>query len=121
MVAFHCRSIFSAVGEDTVVFVFGDHGMTVSGDHGGETEMETTAGLLVYTPSPLFPPEQVYILTVTSCCVISIETKCFSLAYVLCVCVCVCVCVYQYMCYWHILLPLEPVLCLVRYVSDVLC
>ena len=51
--------IFSAVGEETVVFVFGDHGMTVSGDHGGETEMETTAGLLVYTPQPLFTPEMV--------------------------------------------------------------
>ena len=42
------------------MFVFGDHGMTASGDHGGETELETTAALLVYTPSPLFPPTQVY-------------------------------------------------------------
>ena len=46
--------------EDTVVFVFGDHGMTTSGDHGGETELETTAALIVFTPSPLFPPIQVY-------------------------------------------------------------
>ena len=51
--------IFSAVGEETVVFVFGDHGMTVSGDHGGETEMETTAGLLVYTPQPFFTTDMV--------------------------------------------------------------
>ena len=58
MVFFH-RSILGAVGEDTVVFVFGDHGMTVTGDHGGETELETTAALLVYTPTPLFPPVQV--------------------------------------------------------------
>lgn len=53
------RSIFGAVGEETIVFVFGDHGMTVTGDHGGETELETTAALLVYTPTPLFPPMQV--------------------------------------------------------------
>lgn len=53
------RSIFGAVDEDTIVFVFGDHGMTVTGDHGGETELETTAALLVYTPTPLFPPMQV--------------------------------------------------------------
>ena len=55
------RSVFGAVGEESIVFVFGDHGMTVSGDHGGETELETTAALLVYTPTPLFPPVQVYI------------------------------------------------------------
>ena len=53
------RSIFGAVDEETIVFVFGDHGMTVTGDHGGETELETTAALLVYTPTPLFPPMQV--------------------------------------------------------------
>lgn len=53
------RSIFAAVDDDTVVFVFGDHGMTASGDHGGESEMETTAALLVLTPRPLFDPQQV--------------------------------------------------------------
>ena len=53
------RSVFEAMDEESIVFVFGDHGMTVSGDHGGETELETTAALLVYTPTPLFPPVQV--------------------------------------------------------------
>ena len=53
------RSIFAAVGNDTIVFVFGDHGMTASGDHGGESEMETTAALLVFTPRPIFHPHQV--------------------------------------------------------------
>ena len=53
------RSIFSAIDNDTIVFVFGDHGMTVSGDHGGESEMETTAALLVFTPRPIFNPHQV--------------------------------------------------------------
>ena len=48
-----------AVGNDTIVFVFGDHGMTSSGDHGGETSLETDAALLIYSPIPLFHPDQV--------------------------------------------------------------
>ena len=53
------RSIFAAVDDDTIVFVFGDHGMTASGDHGGESEMETTAALLMFTPRPMFDSQQV--------------------------------------------------------------
>lgn len=53
------RSILSAVDEDTLVFVFGDHGMTETGDHGGETELETDSALLIYTPRPIFDPKQV--------------------------------------------------------------
>lgn len=53
------RSIFAAVDKDTIVFVFGDHGMTASGDHGGESEMETNAALLVFTPRQMFDPRQV--------------------------------------------------------------
>ena len=49
---------------DTIVFIFGDHGMTPTGDHGGETALETDAALLIYTPRPLFDPNQVcHILT----------------------------------------------------------
>ena len=36
---------------DTVLFVFGDHGMTSQGDHGGDSESELTAGMFVYSPS----------------------------------------------------------------------
>ena len=49
----------TATDSDTIVFVFGDHGMTPTGDHGGETPLETDAALLVYTPRPLFDPKQV--------------------------------------------------------------
>ena len=35
---------------DTVLFVFGDHGMTSSGDHGGDSDSEVTAGMFVYSP-----------------------------------------------------------------------
>ena len=49
----------AAVDNDTIVFVFGDHGMTPTGDHGGETALETDAALLIFTPRPLFDPNQV--------------------------------------------------------------
>ena len=39
---------------DTILFVFGDHGMTPTGDHGGESMNETDAALFVYSPRPLF-------------------------------------------------------------------
>jgi phosphatidylinositol glycan class O len=45
--------------EDTVMFAFGDHGMSPTGDHGGETDLETNAALLVYSPRPLFNPLEV--------------------------------------------------------------
>lgn len=39
--------------------VFGDHGMTKSGDHGGDSEDEVHAGLFVYSPTKLFSHSQV--------------------------------------------------------------
>lgn len=46
---------------DTLLVVMGDHGMTDSGDHGGESQKETDAAIFLYSPSPLFPapPSQV--------------------------------------------------------------
>ena len=38
---------------DTVLFVFGDHGMTSTGDHGGESPDEVGAALFIYSPSQL--------------------------------------------------------------------
>ena len=35
---------------DTFLMVFGDHGMTNDGDHGGDSENEVNAGLFVYSP-----------------------------------------------------------------------
>ena len=42
------------------MFVLGDHGMTETGDHGGEGQLETEAGLLVYTKRPIFDAQQVH-------------------------------------------------------------
>ncbi|CAM9410497.1 unnamed protein product [Choristocarpus tenellus] len=43
------REIFSVVGEDTLVLVMGDHGMTEDGNHGGATQEETGAALVVWS------------------------------------------------------------------------
>ena len=42
--------VIDTVDNDTIVLAFGDHGMTISGDHGGESEHETDAALYVYAP-----------------------------------------------------------------------
>ncbi len=55
----YCRSVVTSLDDDTIVFVLGDHGMTSMGDHGGETELETDAALLIYSPRPIFNPHQV--------------------------------------------------------------
>lgn len=39
--------------ERTILFVFGDHGMTETGDHGGDAIMEVEAALFVYSKKPL--------------------------------------------------------------------
>ena len=39
--------------DDTVLFVMGDHGMTRTGDHGGDSDDEVQAALFVYSTKPL--------------------------------------------------------------------
>lgn len=39
--------------EDTVLFVMGDHGMTRTGDHGGDSQGELEAGLFIYSPAQI--------------------------------------------------------------------
>ena len=39
--------------EDTILFVMGDHGMTRTGDHGGDSNDELEAGLFVYSPAQI--------------------------------------------------------------------
>ena len=48
-----CRSVTETIDEDTVLFVMGDHGMTSTGDHGGDSDDEVDAALFVYSPKPL--------------------------------------------------------------------
>ncbi|KAJ3605725.1 hypothetical protein NHX12_027769 [Muraenolepis orangiensis] len=49
------RSVMERLQNDTLLVVMGDHGMTDTGDHGGESQKETDAALFLYSPTPLFP------------------------------------------------------------------
>ncbi|KAM9841084.1 GPI ethanolamine phosphate transferase 3 [Aulostomus maculatus] len=55
------RSVIDRLQNDTLLVVMGDHGMTDTGDHGGESQKETDAAIFLYSPSPLFPgpPSQI--------------------------------------------------------------
>ncbi|XP_052526105.1 GPI ethanolamine phosphate transferase 3 isoform X2 [Tympanuchus pallidicinctus] len=55
------RSLVDHLGNDTLLLVAGDHGMTETGDHGGDSQREVNAALFVYSKTPLFgtdPPEE---------------------------------------------------------------
>lgn len=48
------RSVIKRLKNDTLLVVMGDHGMTDTGDHGGESQKETDAALFLYSSSSLF-------------------------------------------------------------------
>ncbi|KAH8237226.1 hypothetical protein KR038_007292 [Drosophila bunnanda] len=48
------RSVVEAMDNETTLLVMGDHGMTASGDHGGDTDDETNALLFAYTKQHRF-------------------------------------------------------------------
>ncbi|KAH8348918.1 hypothetical protein KR084_012437 [Drosophila pseudotakahashii] len=48
------RSVVEAMDNDTTLLVMGDHGMTASGDHGGDTDDETNALLFAYSKQHRF-------------------------------------------------------------------
>ncbi|KAF7240006.1 GPI ethanolamine phosphate transferase 3, partial [Varanus komodoensis] len=55
------RALVDHLANDTVLLVAGDHGMTGTGDHGGDSEEEVDAALFVYSKAPLFqnePPKE---------------------------------------------------------------
>ncbi|XP_074650116.1 GPI ethanolamine phosphate transferase 3, catalytic subunit-like [Tubulanus polymorphus] len=47
------RNVTKQMDADTILFVMGDHGMTRSGDHGGDSVDEVDAGLFIYSPSKI--------------------------------------------------------------------
>jgi phosphatidylinositol glycan class O len=49
------RRVVAALPEDGILFLFGDHGMTDAGEHGGSSGNETDSGLFVYSKRPMFP------------------------------------------------------------------
>jgi len=40
-----------------MLLVMGDHGMTVTGDHGGESPDEVTSALFAYSSKPFLPTQ----------------------------------------------------------------
>lgn len=53
-ISVYFRSVIESLPSDTILFVLGDHGMTVSGDHGGDSSDEITSALFVFSPSRLW-------------------------------------------------------------------
>ncbi|XP_014298146.1 GPI ethanolamine phosphate transferase 3 isoform X2 [Microplitis demolitor] len=47
------KEIINALDDQTVLFVIGDHGMTNSGDHGGDSDDEIETAMFIYSKSPL--------------------------------------------------------------------
>ncbi|KAL8983113.1 MAG: hypothetical protein Q9177_005074 [Variospora cf. flavescens] len=48
------RDVVSALGDDTLLVVLGDHGMDTKGDHGGESDDEVEASLWMYSKKAIF-------------------------------------------------------------------
>jgi phosphatidylinositol glycan class O len=46
------RRLMEEIDEETLLLVFGDHGMTDDGNHGGATRLETNAALFAYSKRP---------------------------------------------------------------------
>ncbi|XP_042770139.1 GPI ethanolamine phosphate transferase 3 isoform X2 [Panthera leo] len=49
------QGLVDRLENDTLLVVIGDHGMTMTGDHGGDSELEISAALFLYSPTALFP------------------------------------------------------------------
>ncbi|KAF7995365.1 hypothetical protein HCN44_006472 [Aphidius gifuensis] len=47
------KEIIDVINDDTVLFVMGDHGMTESGDHGGDSSNEIDTALFIYSKKQL--------------------------------------------------------------------
>lgn len=52
------RDRIELMGDDEILFVFGDHGMTDEGDHGGATEREISSVLFASTKEGLLPDSE---------------------------------------------------------------
>ncbi|XP_029423805.1 GPI ethanolamine phosphate transferase 3 isoform X2 [Nannospalax galili] len=54
------QGLVDRLENDTLLVVAGDHGMTMNGDHGGDSELEVSAALFLYSPTafPGAPPEE---------------------------------------------------------------
>jgi len=56
----HLEELFEAIDDKTTVLVFGDHGLTEDGNHGGETPLEMASAFFAYQKTP-FPMYESYL------------------------------------------------------------
>jgi phosphatidylinositol glycan class O len=52
------EDLMQKMDDDTVLFVLGDHGMDVKGDHGGDSEVEVQAALFIYSKTPFLAKDR---------------------------------------------------------------
>jgi phosphatidylinositol glycan class O len=52
----YIREIIDSLDDDTLLIVFGDHGMDSKGDHGGESDLEVDATLFMYSKKDWVAP-----------------------------------------------------------------
>ena len=57
----HMQYAVSHLPDNTLLFVFGDHGLSRKGNHGGATIDEVTTGLCVHSHSVPLPPFTVFV------------------------------------------------------------
>ena len=43
-----------SIDDNTILIAIGDHGMTETGDHGGDSQPEVESALFFYSKKPLF-------------------------------------------------------------------
>lgn len=53
------KEIIEGLSDNSMLFVIGDHGMTDTGDHGGDSPNEVEAALFVYSKIPLFKLDKI--------------------------------------------------------------
>lgn len=46
-----------SIPDDALLVVFGDHGMTRTGDHGSDSPLEVEASLVLYSKSAVWSPQ----------------------------------------------------------------
>lgn len=54
------KQVIASMDNSTLLLVLGDHGMTQTGDHGGDSKEELEAALFVYSPALRLPPAHAF-------------------------------------------------------------
>ncbi|KAJ5079562.1 phosphatidylinositol glycan [Anaeramoeba ignava] len=54
------KDVIKIMDDSTLLFIFGDHGITIHGDHGGGSSEEVESGLFIYSKKQLLLEKQVF-------------------------------------------------------------